>query len=189
MTLGDQGVAEALQITKDKRKKKSTKRIDNLYTKDSTSKDNGNVRKPLTPAKLDELKHVQLSQKLTPKNDGKILVKTRGTVKGSSYKTETFHTIQTGSFNNVADAQKQFDSIVQGLNEKKLEYLRIEKIGKFYAVRLGKFEDYVTADKFLKTIKPKLSTAIILEAYIKNNRIMKLYKKSISSDRQEIYNF
>lgn len=99
----------------------------------------------------------------------------------NSYASESIYTIQTGSFISIAPAQKQFDSIVQGLNEKELDYLRIEKIGKFYSVRLGKFEDYATAKKFLQAIKPQLSTAIIMKAYIIDERTVRLYKKSPSA--------
>lgn len=101
----------------------------------------------------------------------------------NSYASESIYTIQTGSFISIAPAQKQFDSIVQGLNEKELDYLRIEKIGKFYSLRLGKFEDYTTAKKFLQAIKPQLSTAIIMKAYIIDERIVRLYKKSPSAER------
>jgi tetratricopeptide (TPR) repeat protein len=80
-------------------------------------------------------------------------------------------------------AQKQFKSIVQGLNEKNLDYLRIEKVGKFYTVRIGKFDDYDHAEKFLKTIKSQFSAALIRTAYIKDNRIIKLYKGSSSDDK------
>ncbi len=74
----------------------------------------------------------------------------------------TKYTIQAGSFTDIAHAHEQFDSITQQLNEKELDYLRIEKVGKFYSVRLGKFEGYSTAKEFLQAIKPQLSTAIIL---------------------------
>ncbi len=97
----------------------------------------------------------------------------------NSYASESIYTIQTGSFISIAPTQKQFDSIVQGLNEKELDYLRIEKIGKFYSLRLGKFEDHATAKKFFQAIKPQLSTAIIMKAYIKDERIIRLYKSPL----------
>ena len=49
------------------------------------------------------------------------------------------YTFQTGSFIHIEDAQKQFDHIAKLLNEDETDHLRIEKIGKFYSVRLGKF--------------------------------------------------
>jgi hypothetical protein len=61
-----------------------------------------------------------------------------------------FYTIQTGSFIDVERARKQFDSVMQGLFEK--DYLRIEMIGKFYSVRLGKFRKYAGAEKLLQNM-------------------------------------
>jgi hypothetical protein len=94
----------------------------------------------------------------------------------------TIHTVQTGSFIEIERAQKQFDSIVQILNKRALDYLRIEKVDKYYCVRLGKFASYAKTEKFLQTIKPQLSKALIMEAYIKDARIIRLHKDSISAD-------
>jgi tetratricopeptide (TPR) repeat protein len=85
--------------------------------------------------------------------------------------------VQTGSFDSAEAAQKQFDSIVQGLNEKDLDNLRIEKIGEFYSVRLGKFKGYSFAEKLVKKIKPGFSNAFTIEAYIKDERIVRSYKR------------
>ncbi len=104
----------------------------------------------------------------------------------SSYASQLIYTIQTGSFSSVVKAQQQFDFIVQGLTKKKLDYLRMEKVGKFYSVRLGKFEDRLIAEKFLQAIKSQLSTAIILKAYIKDKRIIRLYMGSSSVDEYKI---
>lgn len=95
----------------------------------------------------------------------------------SQQASQLIYTIQIGSHTNKTDADEEFKSILQTLNKKEHDYLRIEKIGKFYTVRLGKFDDYDNTDKFLEAIKPPLSTAVILKAYIKNERIIKLYRK------------
>jgi hypothetical protein len=105
------------------------------------------------------------------------------TVADNKYASQTIYTIQIGSFVEIERAQKQFDFIAQGLDEKELDYLRIEKIGKFYTIRLGKYEDPLYADKFLMTVKPHIPTAIMLNAYIKDKRIIRIYKDSILSDR------
>ena len=96
----------------------------------------------------------------------------------TSFTAQIIYTIQTGSFDDVKPAQNQFDSIVQELNEKQLDYLRIEKIGNFYSVRLGKFEDNAAAEKFLKEVKPHFPTAIVRDAYFIEERIVKIYKPS-----------
>lgn len=56
-----------------------------------------------------------------------------------------------------------------------LDKLRVEKVGKYYTVRLGRFDHYVTAMKLLNAMGAKLSTAIVLEAYMKNKRIVQLH--------------
>lgn len=101
-----------------------------------------------------------------------------------SYSSRLFHSVQTGSFVNVAVAQKQYDSIVQKLNEKELDNLRIEKIGKFYSVRLGKFKDFTSAEKFLKSAGSRLPKATVMEVYIRHERIIKSYADTSSVDRQ-----
>ncbi|MHA1916625.1 MAG: L,D-transpeptidase family protein [Promethearchaeota archaeon] len=97
------------------------------------------------------------------------------------YESRLIYTIQIESRTNSADAHEQFNTILQSLNKKDLNLLRIEKVGEYHTVRLGKFKHYATAKKFLKAIKPKLSRAIILKAYIKNKRIIKLYTDSLSA--------
>jgi hypothetical protein len=96
--------------------------------------------------------------------------------------SHTIYTIQTGSFIEIERAQKQFDSLAQILNKGELDYLRIEKVDKYYSVRVGNFQNYAIAKKFLRTNKRHLSPAVILNAYIKDERIMRLHKDSISAD-------
>lgn len=94
-----------------------------------------------------------------------------------------FYTIQTGSFTDIKSAQRQFDSIVKKLDEEERSFLRIEKIGKYYSLRLGKFKDHATADEFLRIGRSQLKGAIILKAYIIEDRLIKIYTKdSVPSD-------
>jgi len=93
------------------------------------------------------------------------------------YTPQAIYSIQTGSFNQIASAQKQFDSLRQTLNSKTLDYLRIEKIKEFYSVRLGKFDDYATAEKFLHSVKPRLSAGLIIKTMVKDERIIKLFEE------------
>ncbi len=86
------------------------------------------------------------------------------------------YTIQIESLPKIADALKQYNFIVSSFNDKNLDLLRIEKVGEYYAVRLGKFKNHETAKKFLQDINPGLSGAIIMKAYIKKERIIKLYE-------------
>lgn len=96
-----------------------------------------------------------------------------------SHSFQLFYTIQTGSFTGVSAAQKQYNSIIRELSSKQLDYLRIEKVGTFYCVRLGKFESYSAAKKFHKSIETWTFKSIVMEAYIKDERIIKVYTASL----------
>jgi len=99
-----------------------------------------------------------------------------------SHSAQLYHTISISSFPNIAPAEKQFESIVKKLQGQELDHLRIEKIGKFYCVRLGKFDDKAGADKFLHTVKSNLPGATVMKAYIKDERIVKFYSVLSSAD-------
>lgn len=100
-----------------------------------------------------------------------------------SHSSQLFYTLQTGSFTEVSAAHKQFNSIVSELSSKQLDHLRIEKIGRFYCVRLGKFESYSAAKKFHNSIETWNSKSIIIDAYIRDQRIIKVYKASLPSGK------
>lgn len=99
--------------------------------------------------------------------------------------SKLIYTIQSGSFVREADAQKQFDSLKQGLSEKDLDHLRIEKIGKYYSVRIGNHKNLDSAEKYLQAMRPHLSAALITKAYIKDERVKKMYKGYLSFDEPE----
>jgi tetratricopeptide (TPR) repeat protein len=135
--------------------------------------ENGSTRKSLISARSDEARHIQLSQESVPFNHQKIFVKSEGQI---------FYTIRTGNFADFIAARKQFYSIIRGLNGKKIDFLRIEKVGEFYSVRLGKFEDYTSAREVIRTVKPGIPAAIIIKAYVKADRIIRLYAKKLPAE-------
>jgi tetratricopeptide (TPR) repeat protein len=102
-----------------------------------------------------------------------------------SYSARLYHTISISSFSNIAPAEKQFESLTKTLQEQDLDHLRIEKIGKFYCVRLGKFDDKASADKIYNEVKEKLPGGTIMTAYIKDERIVKLYSGAASAESPE----
>jgi len=85
------------------------------------------------------------------------------------------YTVQAGSFADLQRARKQYDSITNDLTAEDLAYLRIEKVGQYYAVRIGKFGERSHAEIFRKKIRQQLSTTMIIQAYIKEERIKKLH--------------
>jgi Flp pilus assembly protein TadD len=95
---------------------------------------------------------------------------------------DSVYTIQLGSHNTIERAHKQYDAVVNTLNMQELDYLRIEKIGKFHAVRLGKFNSHTEALNFLESVTSRLSSSIIIDAYFIEERIERMYETSDADD-------
>jgi type IV pilus assembly protein PilQ len=98
--------------------------------------------------------------------------------------SELFYTIQTGSFNDMDHANKQFDTIAHTLKESEVQHLRIERVGIYFCVRLGKFETFPDALNFLERLQPSqplLYEAILLEAYINDERFMRVFPDLLSA--------
>lgn len=95
-----------------------------------------------------------------------------------SFSSGLIYTIQAGSFRDIADARECFHLIAKGLDEKNSVSVRIEKIGKYFSVRVGKFEDYLTAEIFLRANASGLPGAVILKAYFRDERIIDVFKGS-----------
>jgi peptidyl-prolyl cis-trans isomerase C len=101
-----------------------------------------------------------------------------------SHASELIYTIQAASYASESDALKYYSLIQQKLQRDELDYLRIEKIGSFYSVRLGKYDDISSSKKFFESIKSRLPSAIRITAYIKKERIVKLYSLEQTSEEQ-----
>lgn len=89
---------------------------------------------------------------------------------------KSIYTIQIGSYHDVEAADKQFNTTAQKLNKKKLDYLRVEKIGKYYTVRLGKFDHHSSAKMLLESVRYQFSSPIIMNAYFIEDRIVSMYQ-------------
>lgn len=85
------------------------------------------------------------------------------------------YTIQTSSFKDSERAKKHFRMIKQSLQGKALHALRIEKIGRFYAVRIGKFLSLEEAKQFLNKHKFTLEGAMLMKAYLIDERILLMH--------------
>lgn len=92
-----------------------------------------------------------------------------------------FFTVQTGSFREANPAITEYYALAKELKGKALDNLRIERIGAYYAVRIGRFKDQATAEEFINTNSTQLSQAIVLSATIKEERIVRNYKVNILS--------
>jgi DNA-binding beta-propeller fold protein YncE len=90
-------------------------------------------------------------------------------------KEAEFYTIQAGSYAGPQSAHSLYQNLAEALEETQRSYLRVEKVGNFYTVRLGKFEDRAGAGELLDAAEDHLPSAAILQAYIKDERILALY--------------
>ena len=86
-----------------------------------------------------------------------------------------YYTILIGDYVSKEDAYRQFDRLAKALIKKDLEDLRIEKAGKLFSVRTGRFTDYAAAKKFLAGIGPLVPGADVIKAERKDEQIVRLY--------------
>jgi biofilm PGA synthesis protein PgaA len=96
----------------------------------------------------------------------------------SSHAAELIYTLQLASFANERDAMQSYESIEKDLHKNSLNYLRIEKVGLFHAVRLGKFIDKPSVTDFRNSLHARLPSSIVMKAYIKDERIVRIYSDS-----------
>lgn len=85
-----------------------------------------------------------------------------------------FYTIQIGSFLEIDRAEREFNHIAELLQAKTYDNLRIEKIGEFYVVRIGKYDTFSSAEAIFRELVHKIDSPTVLKAYIKEERIIKL---------------
>ena len=93
--------------------------------------------------------------------------------------SEEFYTIQLGSFIRPETADTVFDSLLRRFDNKDLlGYLRVEKVKNYYTVRLGMFDDPRAAKDLLRKVKPHFPGAILLKAFVKDERIIRMFGKA-----------
>jgi len=89
--------------------------------------------------------------------------------------TKTVYSIQIARYRDVSEARTEFYRLTAALKKANLDYLRIERIGKFYSLRIGKFKDHAGAEKLLNTITSHLSSPRIMDVYFIEKRILTMY--------------
>jgi DNA-binding beta-propeller fold protein YncE len=87
-----------------------------------------------------------------------------------------FYTIQVGSYAAEERAQVKYQELAEALHISQLDHLRIEHVGSYYTVRLGKFDSWAAASKLLANTGGHLAGAAILRAYIEPERITRMYQ-------------
>jgi hypothetical protein len=88
-----------------------------------------------------------------------------------SHNPPKIYTVQTGSFLHLARAEKEFNFLMKVLNKKYHSFLRVEKVGKHYTVRIGIFESYNSVTNVIKPIATVVPKSLILKTVLMNERL------------------
>ncbi len=86
------------------------------------------------------------------------------------------YSVQIGVFQKVQNAQQQFKRLEKSLPTNLLDHLRIEKTGKGYIVKVGKFSDLEQAQTLLSAITPLSPDAFIWKGDFIKEQILKTEK-------------
>jgi mono/diheme cytochrome c family protein len=90
-------------------------------------------------------------------------------------------TIQTGSFPGEGDAGMHYALLLEKLNKDDRPFLRIEKIGDYYTVRVGSFVSRGEAEGTLQNVQLSFPSATLMSAYVKDERIVRTEGDSLQS--------
>jgi tetratricopeptide (TPR) repeat protein len=88
---------------------------------------------------------------------------------------ESIYTIQIVSHFDSEAANRQYTDIIEKFDKRELPYLRIEKIGKYYALRLGKYSNKSEAKELHRSVKSRLPSSFIIKAYFIEERIEQIH--------------
>ncbi len=91
---------------------------------------------------------------------------------------QKIYTIQVATYDNLKDAETQYQKLNDLLSANQKDALRIEKIKGFYVIRIGRFTTPSKASSLLKKIKIYYSDAFVRSAYYIKGRIMRIYQSS-----------
>ncbi len=155
------------------------------------------VNSSLKKASISNLENhsVTLSKVLSANNNIDILaLLDSGTSQKSSFtspdKTQLIDTpiysIQAGSFSQKSGAIKQYNSLLSALPSTPDEYsLRVEKIGKYYSVRVGTFLEKSVAAEVQKKLPAVLGKTVLTQARINKDRIIMSNMKRLEKTKTD----
>lgn len=96
--------------------------------------------------------------------------------------TEEYYTVQAGSYPSITEAEKCYKDLIGSLTEEQRDHLRIELVKGYYTVRVGRFDQIKPARKLLESVRKGYGSALILKAYIKEERIKKIYRREAAAE-------
>ena len=126
------------------------------------------------PAALIPLLFVIITVVYTPISNSSVIA--GGLPRSTAEVFPQFYTIQAGSYAAEERAQVKYQELAEALHIFQLDHLRIEHVGSYYTVRLGKFDSRTAASELLASAGEHLAGAAILQAYILEERITRMYQ-------------
>lgn len=85
----------------------------------------------------------------------------------------TYYSLQAGSFSIKSGALQKYNELLAALVTNKLDLpIRVEKIGKYYTVRLGSFSDKTSAETAKKTVAAFVDKPIVVLSSVQQDRII-----------------
>ncbi len=84
-----------------------------------------------------------------------------------------FHTVQLGSFARQADAERAFDRLLSQWPAAARHELRIEKVGQYYALRIGRFTSRDPGRQLQAELRPYAGTTLLMQAHILADRTVR----------------
>ncbi len=94
-------------------------------------------------------------------------------VAGTGQAASLFYTVQIGSFARQNRAETAFERVLTRYPEAASQELRIEKVGAYFALRIGRFTNRAAARRLLAEVRPHAGGAMILQAYILPERTVR----------------
>ncbi len=95
---------------------------------------------------------------------------------GPAFAVEEYYTVQIASHVSEKGASRAFNTAAKRLPEDARVDLRVEKIGKYYALRAGRYETRSLAVKLLTRVRAVYPKAIVIRARCIERRMTRVFK-------------
>jgi tetratricopeptide (TPR) repeat protein len=100
-----------------------------------------------------------------------------------SFSAEGYFSIQTGHFQELKNAEKQFDWLQKRLSDGDAHFLRIEKTGDYFVVRIGRFDSISDEAGLLESVKSLVPKAWV----VRSKGAETIVKLADNQDTEELY--
>ncbi len=94
---------------------------------------------------------------------------------------EKYYTLQLKNFLKIEDARKELDELAGKLDKSDRESLRIEKSGKYFSLRIGRFDTHRLANSFLIRLRDAIPYAVVLKINKGEKQIISKYEQTSES--------